>query len=198
MKLKLLISSMVLLLTFETYSITGSEALGKFQSRMYSIGKMTGIIQWTTGGRTLTGHFKFMAPGKIYIKFSNPSGKIVVSNGRKLWVYNPHSKICAVQEAGGLSGGIASMTKGYFAIVTSQSKSGYTIKLKNNDRTYSEIIIVTDSTFFLRKAIFKSKKGGTTAFTLSNISHSAAVLKTMFDFNVPASAQVVNNPLNIR
>jgi outer membrane lipoprotein carrier protein len=198
MKLKLLISTLIVLINFESYSITGSEALAKFQTRMYNIGKMTGIIQWTTGGKTFTGSFKFMAPGKIYIKFSNPSGKIVVSNGRKLWVYNPHSHICAVQDAGGLSGGIAGMTKGYFAIVSSQSSSGYTIKLKNNDRAYSEIILVTDSTFFLRKAIFKSKKGGTTAFTISNVSRSAAVLKTMFDFNVPASAQVVNNPLNIR
>ncbi len=189
-----------LFISVNSFAITGDEALAKFQSRMYASGKLTGIISWATGsGMTYTGSFKYLNPGKIYVKFSNPSGKTIVSNGRKLWVYSPSSNIVGVQDLGhGGSGGIASLTKGYLAIVTAQGSNGYTIKLKNNERSFSEIIIMTDSTFFLKRAIFKTKDGMAYNFSISNISTSAAVVPTIFSFDVPANAQVVKNPLDIQ
>lgn len=188
-------------IAFSTYSfaITGDEALSNFRNRMSGISKLTGIIAWShSSGETYTGSFKYMNPGKIYIKFSSPAGKTIVSNGKSLWVYTPGSNICGVQDlAGGGSGGIAAFTTGYFAIVTAQGPGGYTIKLKNNDKSFSEIILMVDSTFFLRKAILRSKDGGSYNFSISNIS-TAAVIPSIFDFNVPSGAQVVKNPLNIK
>jgi len=55
-----------------------------------------------------------------------------------------------------------------------------------------------DSTFFLKRAIFKSKEGGSTSFSLSNVSTTAPVMANIFNFDVPSSAQVVKNPLNIK
>lgn len=183
-----------------SYAITGDEALAQFRERMNSSGKLTGIISWShSGGETYTGAFKYMSPGKIYVKFSSPAGKTIVSNGKSLWIYSSGSNICGIQDLSGAgSGGIAALTTGYFAIVTAQGPGGYTIKLKNNDRSFTEIILMVDSTFFLRKAILKSKDGGTYNFSLSNISTSTAVIPSIFDFNVPSSAQVVKNPLNIK
>lgn len=201
MKKRIILITLILLsLCDYSFAITGDEALNSFRNRMNSIGKLTGIIAWShSSGETYTGSFKYMSPGKIYIKFSNPSGKIIVSNGRSLWVYTPGSNICGVQDlGGGGSGGIAALTQGYFAIVTAQGPGGYTIKLKNNDKSFTEIILMVDSTFFLKKAILKSKDGGTYNFSISNISTSAAVIPTIFDFNVPANSQVVKNPLNIK
>jgi len=197
--------SIILLITFyislHTYSfaITGDEALSNFRSRMSGISKLTGIISWShSSGETYTGSFKYMNPGKIYIKFSSPAGKIIVSNGKSLWVYTPGSNICGVQDlGGGGSGGISALTSGYLAIVTAQGPGGYTIKLKSNEKSFSEIILMVDSTFFLKKAILKSKSGGTYNFSISNIS-TAAVIPSIFDFNVPSGAQVVKNPLNIK
>jgi outer membrane lipoprotein-sorting protein len=182
-----------------SYAITGDEALASFRNRMNGISKLTGIISWShSGGETYTGSFKYMNPGKIYIKFSSPAGKVIVSNGKSLWVYTPGSNICGVQDlAGGGSGGIAALTSGYLAIVTAQGPGGYTIKLKGNDKSFPEIILMVDSTFFLKKAILKSKDGGTYNFSISNIS-TAAVIPSIFDFNVPSGAQVVKNPLNIK
>jgi outer membrane lipoprotein-sorting protein len=140
-----------------------------------------------------------MSPGKIYIKFSSPAGKTIVSNGKSLWIYSSGSNICGIQDlAGGGSGGIAALTSGYFAIVTAQGPGGYTIKLKNNDKSFQEITLTVDSTFFLKKAAIKTKDGGSYNFSLSNISFSAPVIPSIFDFNVPSSAQVVKNPLNIK
>ncbi len=200
---KRFIIKITLLLLFFTnfaYAVTGDEALAKFRGRMYGISQLTGIISWANAtGMTYTGTFKYLNPGKIYVKFSSPAGKVIVSNGKKLWVYSPSSNICGIQDLGrGGSGGISSFTKGYFAIVTSQGPSGYTIKLKNSDKTYSEIILMVDSTYFLKKAIFKTKNGNAYNFSISNTSTSARVMPTLFSFDVPASAQVVKNPLNIR
>jgi outer membrane lipoprotein-sorting protein len=180
------------------YSMTGSDALAKFRSVMYGIPKMTGIITWTTpSGHSSVASFKYMSPGKIYVKFSNPSGKTIVSNGKTLWVYNSSSKICGIQDLSrGLSGGIAGFTNGYNAIVVSQG-NGYTLKLKNSSKKYSEIILILTPSFFLKKAILKSGNGSFT-FSLSNINTKVGVVNSLFNFNVPSNAQTVKNPLNIR
>lgn len=192
--------AILLFISLPLWALTGDEALNKFRGRMSSIGRLTGILSIQSGsGETVTGSFKYMAPGKIYVKLSNPGGKTIVSNGRRLWVYDSSSNICGVQDlSGGYSGGIAGITSGYMAIVTSQNSSGYTLKLKNESAAYPEIIIMTDSSFFLRKAVLKDRNGNTMSFSLSNVSFSGNVVKSLFDFNVPANAQVVKNPLNIR
>jgi outer membrane lipoprotein-sorting protein len=174
--------------------------MANFRDRMNGISKMTGIISWSNStGATYTGSFKYMNPGKIYIKFSSPSGQTIVSNGKNLWIYSPGNNICGVQDlAGGGSGGITAFTSGYLAIVTAQGPGGYTIKLKSSDKTYNEILLMLDSTFFLKRAIFKSKEGGSTSFSLSNVSTTAPVMANIFNFDVPSSAQVVKNPLNIK
>ena len=132
--IKIIITSFVILYSLPIFSLNGEEALSRFRGRMYGTKKLTGIISWTyNSGQSYSGSFKYLSPGKIFVKFSTPRGKILVSNGKKLWVYNPSTNICGVQELSrGFSGGIAGITKGYFAILSSQGSSGYTIKLKNN------------------------------------------------------------------
>ncbi|MCL2154639.1 MAG: outer-membrane lipoprotein carrier protein LolA [Leptospirales bacterium] len=201
MKLRvMLIIILFISICSDSFAITGDEALSNFRGRMSRVGKLTGIISWSSSaGESYTGSFKYMSPNKIYVKFSNPSGKTIVSNGRSLWVYSPSSNICGVQDlGGGGSGGIAAFTSDYLAIVTASGASGYTIKLKNNEKSFNEIILVVDSSFFLRKATLRTKSGITYDFTLSNISTEAAVIPSIFDFSVPASAQIVKNPLNIK
>jgi outer membrane lipoprotein carrier protein len=197
----LAVAGMALLTATDSYPVTGDEALAKFRGRMLGVGKMSGVISWSTGsGQALSGTFKYMAPDKIYVKFSNPSGKVLVSNGRKLWVYSPSSSICGVQDlaAGSSSGGIAGMTADYRAIVTGQGPDGYTIKLKNSDKAYPEIILRVDSSFFLKRAIFKDKDGDGFSFSLTNVNFTPAVMPSLFNFNVPSNAQTVKNPLNIK
>ncbi len=200
MKIKLLFTSLLLpLFIFPAFAINGEEALARFKGRMQSIEKMTGNISWSTSGSNLTGNFKYLSPGKIYVKFSSPSNKIVVANGRKLWIYDPGSSICGIQDlAGNGSGGIASLVNDYLAIVTAQGSGGYTLKLKNSNKTYSEIVLILDSTFMLKKATLKSKDGESMTFSLSNVDTSASVMKNLFDYSVPANTQVVKNPLNIK
>ena len=201
MKSKLiLITILFISICSDSFAITGDEALANFRGRMSRIGKLTGVISWSSSrGESFTGSFKYLSPNKIYVKFNNPAGKIIVSNGESLWVYSPGSNICGVQDLDPKSsGGIAAFTAGYMAIVTSAGPGGYTIKLKNYSNFYSEIILIVDSSFFLKKATLRSKIGGTYDFTLSNISTEADVTPDIFDFSIPENAQVVKNPLNIK
>jgi outer membrane lipoprotein-sorting protein len=200
MKYKVLFITLLMsFLITPAFAINGEEALARFKSRMLGIEKMTGNISWSTSGSNVTGNFKYMNPGKIYVKFSSPSNKVVVANGRKLWVYDPGSSICGIQDlAGNGSGGIASLVNDYLAIVTAQGSGGYTLKLKNNNKTYSEITLILDSSFMLKKAVLKSKDGENMTFTLSNVDTSASVMKNLFDYSVPSNSQVVKNPMNIK
>jgi outer membrane lipoprotein-sorting protein len=198
--IQILTITILVFATLPLYAITGEEALARFQQRMHGIGRMTGIISWTShSGMTYTGTFKYMSPGKIYVKFSSPGGKVVVSNGKRLWVYDSGSNICGVQDLGRSgSGGIASMVNGYMAIVVSQGSGGYTLKLKNSERTYSEITLYLDGSFMLKRAVLKTPEGEGFSIVLRNVDTTAGVVSSMFNFNVPANSQVIKNPLNIR
>ena len=184
----------------DSFAITGDEALANFRGRMSRISKLTGNVAWSNStGESFSGSFKYLSPDKIYVKFSNPAGKIIVSNGKSLWVYSPGSNICGVQElGGGNSGGISAFISGYTGIVTASGPGGYTLKLRNYENFISEIIVVVDTSFFLKRVTMTKKTGASYSFMLSNISTEAAVIPSIFDFNVPASAQIVKNPLNIK
>jgi len=181
-------------------AMTGEEALKKFQGRMYGITTMAGTISWMYhSGQSYSGSFKYMAPGKIHVKFTSPSGRILATNGRRLWVYDSSSNICGVQDVGqGGSGGIAGLVNGYLAILTSQGPSGYTLKLKNPEKTYSEITLVLDGSFMLKKAVLGGREGDGLTITLSNVRTGVSMIPGMFDFSVPSNAQVVKNPLNVK
>ena len=200
--MKKLFSIMVLVFIFisSLFALTGEEAVIRFQQRMRSINTLSGNISWTTSnGFTYTGTFKYKAPDKLYINLTAPGGKSIVTNGKKLWVYDKSSNICGVQDVGdGYSGGIASIVSGYNALLAAQGTGGYTIKLRNFEKAYPEIVIVADSNFLLKKLILKDKQGDSTTYTISNLIVGENIPNGYFDFKPPTSAQSVKNPLNIQ
>lgn len=182
------------------FPITGEEAVEKFRSRMYQLNRVTGVISWTSlDGQTYSGSFKYLGPDKIYVKFTSPMEKILVSNGTTLWIYNIGSNMCGILELskGTSSGGIAGLVRGYNGIA-SGDEQGYTIKLKNEGRNFSEIILSVDGTFLLKGAIFKRDDGKIISFSLSDLSTEADVNPSLFNFKVPKGVQIVKNPMNIR
>ncbi|MBN1501706.1 MAG: outer membrane lipoprotein carrier protein LolA [Spirochaetes bacterium] len=181
------------------FALSGDEAVANFKARMSSIGTLEGVISITySSGNIQSGNFKYMAPGKIYVKFTNPAGKIIVSNGKKLWIYDTSSAICGVQElGGGGSGGIASFVNGYYAIATSRG-SDTIIKLKSSGKTYSEVTLLVDSLFTMKNASFRDDKGNGFSISLSGLRVGENMHAGLFDFDVPSNAQLVKDPLNIR
>ncbi|MCX8125428.1 MAG: outer-membrane lipoprotein carrier protein LolA [Spirochaetes bacterium] len=190
----------VLIMIVYAYALTGEEAVARFQQKMRSISTLSGTISWTTSnGFTYTGTFKYKAPDKLYVNLTAPGGKTIVTNGKKLWVYDKSSNICGVQDVGeGYPGGIAAIVTGYNALLAAQGPNGYTIKLRNFEKAYPEIVIITDANFLLKKLIVKDKQGDSTSYTLSNVIAGENIPAGYFDFKPPTSAQSVKNPLNIQ
>ncbi len=121
------------------FTVTGEEALLSFQQRMNGVTMLKGNISMTfTNGRVYTGKFSYLAPGRIRVAFSNPKGKLIVSNGVQLWVYDEGEKICATQNLGvNLSGGIGAFVQGYAPLLTG-SEGQPVIKLKG-DGEYPDV-----------------------------------------------------------
>ncbi len=181
-------------------ALTGDEAVGKFQARMNGVGTMSGTISWMyQSGQGYSGNFKYMAPGRLLVKFTSPSGRILSSNGRRLWVFDSSSNICGVQDlARGGSGGLAGLVSGYLAILTAQGPSGYTIKLKNSERGYSDVTLVLDGSFLPRKIVLLTKAGDGMSISFSNVQTGESMAPGIFDFSVPSNAQLVKNPLDVK
>lgn len=200
--LRLTIAVILIGSTVRLYGLTGEEAVLKFQQRMNAINTISGTISWMQkSGENYTGNFKYMGPGKIYIKFINPSGRILASNGKKLYIFDSSSNICGVQEldkTNPASGGIVGIIYGYKATLAAQGPSGYTIKFENTERAYPEIILTLDASFLLKKAILTDKEGEVFSIMLSNLQIGEKMAPGTFDFNVPPNAQVVKNPLDIK
>jgi outer membrane lipoprotein-sorting protein len=192
----------MILQTALLYPITGDEAVQKFRQRMAGIGKFSGVISLSTSsGQTYTGNLTYMAPGRIYIKFTSPFNKVLAANTKKLWVYDPHAKVCAVQDLDvetPMSGGIISVINDYAAVALPSGSDSWTVKFKNDAKPYPEITLNLDPTFFIKGGSFQDAERKGFAFSLSNINFSPSILKNYFDFEVPSGTQMIKNPLNIK
>jgi len=197
MKIKIIATTILIIAqTASGFALTADEVMQKFRGRMYGAGKLSGTISWESDrGMPHSGSFKYM-PGKIFVKFNNPSGKVIACNGKKLWIYNPNNNICGVQDVGGGTGGIAGLLSGYNGIVTGQGADGYTVKLSKPNAAFPEVILRLDQSFFPKSILLKNRNGNQLQFKIA--LDSGAVLNSQFEFNVPANAQVIRNPLQIK
>ena len=182
------------------FAMTGDEAVAKMKSRIYVASTMRGVITMShSSGEMYTGSFKYMAPGKFSIQFSTPPGKTIVTNGKKLWVFDKADNVCGVQDVDKtFSGGIAGYVNGYIAIASPSGAADTIIRLKSPNRTYRDIAILVDSSYMPKKITFRQENGDGFTATLSNVVINEPMAVGAFDFNAPANAQVVKNPLNVR
>jgi len=180
-------------------AVSGDEAVARFRAKMNSTQKLAGNISWTTANGTMfTGTFRYMRPGKIHVRFSSPFNRTIVSNGKRLWIHDSASNICAIQELGSNhSGGIAGMIRGYNA-TASPGDGGYIIRLSAPNRTFSEIVLNVDNSFMLKRALLRRANGDTMVFTLNPSESVGSISAGTFDFIPPSNAQVIMNPLDIR
>ena len=204
MKIKFLIS-ILLLSASSSYAVSGDEIIEKFMARMADIEVLSGDITWTSSeGGTYRGHFNYMAPDRIHVELKSPGGILIVANGRRLWVYNRRTDICAIQDLGSeKSGGIVALLSEYSAELLTMDDQDhpeelYHIYLQNPEKEYPGITLIADESFLLREAVFEKRDGEIFSFSLSNINTSPNLVRSKFDFSVPASAQTIVNPLDIR
>ncbi len=198
------------------YALTGDEAMAKLIDRLAGAETIKGKIAISyQSGEAYSGIFIYMHPGKMYVKFTDPPGKLIVTNGKKLWVYDSATDVCGVQELETieaadkdpekrskdirpkLTGGISRFFRTYEARINVDTPLPV-IELFNESKKYSEIKFMLNSDYMLTGAVFKDKEGDGFVIKLSDVKLGVSVPPGVFNFKAPANAQVVKNPLDIR
>lgn len=189
----------ILLLASTLFALSGEDAVHRLQQRMAAVSKVSGMVSINyDSGESMTGSFVYARPDKLTIKFTNPAGKQLTTNGRKLWVYNPASKVCAVQDLDEtVSGGLGAMVAGYPSIAIPRG-NGYILKLKDEQKHYQEIQISLTRDYFPEMITCRTADGRGFTVTLTNLNFSPTVIDSVFEFNVPSNCQVVKNPLDVK
>ncbi|MBN2040266.1 MAG: outer membrane lipoprotein carrier protein LolA [Spirochaetes bacterium] len=223
MRINIFLITLLLIIPLPVFSMTGEEAVQKINESLESFETMKGKLTVSyTSGETYSGIFMYSNPGKIYVKFMNPLEKFIVTNGKKLWAYDSSTDVCGVQdieiedeeddEAGDkktigkkpeeepkLTGGLERFFRNYEpAFIESGNPEENIIELVNEKWRYTLIKLVLNKDFMLVKAVFTDKNGEGFTVKLSDIKTGENIIPGLFNFNVPANAQIVKNPLDIR
>jgi outer membrane lipoprotein-sorting protein len=210
-----LLSFLIVIYSAPVFALTGDEAMAKLADRLTGAGTIKGKIAISyQSGEIYSGIFMYMHPGKMYVKFTDPPGKLIVTNGKKLWVYDSATDVCGAQELETvevadkdpekakdikpkLMGGITRFLKTYETRI-SENSSQPVIELSNESKKYSEIKFILNPDFMLTSAVFKDREGDGFVIKLSDMKFGENITPGVFNFKAPANAQLVKNPLDIR
>ncbi|MCU0825517.1 MAG: outer membrane lipoprotein carrier protein LolA [Leptospira sp.] len=157
------------------------------------IGKLNSLESFRatiTINGSMTGVLSYKNPYQLHVRFND--GRILSSNGKVLWFYNPDSSIAGKQDLKGVSGGIGGLLSGYESVTV----SGKTFRLTSPSKRYSEIILVVSDNDLPRVIKMKKADEEITEVTFSGIATNIGLGTGLFNFQPPTSSQIVENPLN--
>ncbi len=166
----------------------GKERLSSVLAKLNTVESLRASI--TING-TLTGTLSYKNPYQLHVRWND--GRILSSNGKVLWFYNPDSGISGRQDLKGVSGGLAGLFSGYETVTL----SGRTFRLLSNDKKMNEIIFIVNENDMPRLIKMKKKDSeDVTEIALSGIATNLGLGTGLFNFQPPTSSQIVENPLN--
>lgn len=146
---------------------------------------------------SLRGMVRYAYPGKIRVDFSEPAGRKIVTNGRYLWVISSSGVGRQDLYARSLSGGL-SFLLGYSNMAVLRQNNGYMIRLRSNSRYWRKVVVSASKDYVPRSISMTSKNGSTRKITISNVKKGISFPGNIFDYRVPSSVQLVENPLNLK
>lgn len=166
----------------------GKERLTSVLAKLNSVESLRASI--TING-TLTGTLSYKNPFQLHVRWND--GRILSSNGKVLWFYNPDSGISGRQDLKGVTGGLTGMLTGYETVTL----SGRTFRLLSNDKKVNEIIFIVNENDMPRLIKMKKKDSeDVTEIAFSGIATNLGLGTGLFNFQPPTSSQIVENPLN--
>ncbi len=139
-----------------------------------------------SSGQALSGKIYYQAPNKVHIKMSN--GGIIASNGQYIVIYNPASGMAAKQDAGGTSGGILGLLRGYEGTV-----QGNRYIFRKPDTQEQIVVSVANN---MLSSVQIRRETGTVTYSFSGVNVGAGISGSLFSYKPPTSVRVIENPLN--
>jgi outer membrane lipoprotein-sorting protein len=158
----------------------------------------------------------FKKGGKVNFSFTSPVNDVIVSNGKKMWVYIKRLNAVAVQDLKsqdadkGITGafsdaGVITLFNRYHYSFDSVEQPVlvnktlyYKLNLKEKVATggFSEMKVYVDAeTFFITKIEANAPAGKKVTLTLSNVEYDVELPNSLFQFNIEDNMKVVENAL---
>ncbi len=146
-------------------------------------------------------------PDRFLMKFSEPAGDVIVSDGRYFWIYYPSAdrrqvlRAPASQDAAGgvdlqaqfLGDPVRRFQSTFHGIETVNGRSAYVLTLvpRTNPGYKSLKVWIDTKDALARRFILTENNGLVQEFTLSNLSINPVLANDLFRFTPPADARII-------
>lgn len=180
--------------------------------RFNSIKDYTAKFFWVNGEVNYRGEMRYKKPDKILLEFDEPEEQKIISNGDVLYIYIPYLKVVCQQSLGedtessilstASESGLAKLFEEYsFAFFDKSSlqpfgkTEAYHLKLtqKRPKVGFKEMDFWVAKNGLILQSNGISPNGVTVSLTFFGIQLNVELPDYIFDFEVPADAQIIRN-----
>jgi outer membrane lipoprotein-sorting protein len=169
-------------------------------------------IEWVNGNANYSGKIHYKKANKILIEFEEPQDQVIVTNGLFLYIYIPYLKVVVQQSLGeetesellttvsevGLTKLFDEYAFSFYdssALQPFRNTTAYHIKLdqKRPRVGFNKMDIWVSKNGFILQSNGTSPNGINVGLTFSNIRINSELPDYIFEFEVPADAQIIRN-----
>jgi outer membrane lipoprotein-sorting protein len=169
-------------------------------------------IAWVNGGANYSGQISYKKANKILIEFDEPEDQVISSDGSYLYIYIPYLKVVVQQSLGEETEselltttsevGLTKLFDEYaFSFHDSSSlqpfmgSMAYHLKLEQKRPRvgFKKMDMWVSSDGFILQSNGTSANGLNVSLTFSNIRINTELPDYIFEFEVPADAQIIRN-----
>jgi outer membrane lipoprotein-sorting protein len=180
--------------------------------RFSSVKDYTGDFKWVNGESHYSGKIRYKKPDKILLTFDDPQDQKIVSNGSVLYIYVPYLKVVVQQTLGestesallasSSEAGLEKLFDEYaFSFYDSSALQPYkgtlAHHLKLSQKTakvgFKRMDLWVSEDGLILQANGVSPNGISVSLIFSNVQLNTELPDYIFDFEVPADAQIIRN-----
>jgi outer membrane lipoprotein-sorting protein len=196
----------------KTEIISVNDIKQAMSDRFDTIKDYTGDFKWVNGESHYSGKIRYKKPDKILLVFDDPQDQKIVSNGSELYIYIPYLKVVVQQSLGESTEsallastsetGLQKLFDEYaFSFYDSSSlqpykgTSAYHLKLSQKTAKvgFKRMDLWVSDEGLILQSNGVSPNGINVSLIFSNVQLNTELPDYIFDFEVPADAQIIRN-----
>lgn len=202
----------VLILSFYSLSSIAADATNTLIMLLATTKNMTADFKQVISdnkGKALqksNGKMALLRPGKFRWDVTNPIKQLIVTNGSKLWIYDPDLNQVTIRKLTkeiGKTPALLLMDSNHaltndfeVASYIEDRMQWFNLTPKNRDSMFSLIklgFVMADGVFEVRRMVLRDNLGHVTAIEFNNVISDRPVPNSLFDFTPPANVDVIND-----